>query len=80
MEQTFLNSERFIFYSFPKSSNLAFSKFDTLNNILEITFQNGSRYQYFGVSLDIYNELSSSNSAGIYFNSVIKKFRCEKVK
>ena len=80
METTFLNSERYLLHSFPKSSNLAFAKYDVLSNILQITFQNGSQYQYYGILEDIYKELIESESSGTYFNTVIKKFKYEKIK
>jgi hypothetical protein len=80
METTFLNQERYLLHTFVNSSNLAFAKYDTLMNILELTFQNGTQYSYHGISKETYDELVTSNSAGAYFSTVIRKNKYSRIK
>ena len=44
------------------------------NNTLEIEFNRGGIYQYYGVPQERYYGLISANSCGSYFHSFIKPF------
>jgi len=80
MEITFLNQERYLLHTFVNSSNLAFAKYDSLMNILELTFQNGTQYSYHGITKEIYDELITSTSAGSYFSTIIRKNKYNRIK
>jgi len=63
-----------------ESSNIAEIAYDGPNQILQVTFHNGSRYQYFDVPDHIWEEIKVANSKGVYLNSKIKgQFRYSKV-
>jgi hypothetical protein len=48
---------------------------------LEIEFNHGGIYQYFGVSKDVYDELMNADSHGVYFNANIKnEYEWQKVR
>lgn len=55
------------------SSNLASVGYDASNAVLEIEFNHGGVYQYFGVSEEIYHGLMSAGSHGSYFDQFVKK-------
>ena len=80
METTFLNQERYFLHTFSNSTNLAFAKYDSLMNILELTFQNGTQYSYHGIDKETYDGLITSTSAGSYFSTVIRKNKCNRIK
>lgn len=62
------------------SSNIASVGYDTDSQTLEIEFNNGTIYQYFDVSEQVFNELKSAGSAGGYLASNIKgKYRYSRV-
>jgi len=64
-----------------KSSNLKSAKYDTENKNLEITFNNGSVYEYIDVPWNIFTRLRMSESQGKFFNSDIsKKYEYKKIK
>ena len=77
---TFLGTERYIRYVFRESKMLSYALYDTLSSSLLVIFHNGSEYEYSGVDLDTYNELLLAPSAGSYFNTVIRKFKYERLK
>ena len=54
------------------SSNIKSIGYDLRDQILEIEFNSGSIYQYFGVPQDIYLSLMNSGSYGQYFHANIK--------
>lgn len=54
------------------SSNIAAIGYDPDSNTLEIEFNDGSIYQYFGVSVLVYQELMNAPSHGKYFAQNIK--------
>ncbi|REF09751.1 KTSC domain-containing protein [Pantoea ananatis] len=54
------------------SSNLRSVGYEPLSSTLEIEFNSGSIYQYFGVPSAIYHSLLSAGSKGGYFARVIK--------
>ncbi len=56
-----------------QSSNLSSVGYDANNMVLEIEFNSGGIYQYFGVPEHIFNELMSAGSKGTYFDQNIKK-------
>jgi hypothetical protein len=56
-----------------ESSNLAAIAYDPESAVLEVEFQNGGIYQYFGVPLFVYQDLCSAASKGRYFNENVKK-------
>jgi len=53
-------------------SNLASVGYDSSSQTLEVEFRNGSIYQYFGVSPDIYEGLLNAPSKGSYFYQRIR--------
>lgn len=53
-----------------ESSNIADVAHDGEN--LEVTFRNGSRYRYSGVSAEVFDEFLGSESKGRFLNQVIK--------
>jgi hypothetical protein len=55
------------------SSNLESVGYDAARQILEIEFNNGSVYQYYGVPESVYRGLMSAGSHGQYFDDEIKK-------
>lgn len=55
------------------SSNLASIGYDAENKILEVEFNHGGVYQYFGVPENVYEELMNASSHGQYFDRNIKK-------
>ncbi|RIX76312.1 KTSC domain-containing protein [Acidovorax cavernicola] len=62
------------------SSNVASVGYDGETLTLEIEFNNGTVYQYFDVTEQIYNELISAGSVGAYLAANIKgRFRFSKV-
>jgi hypothetical protein len=79
-DKTFLGSDRYLHHTFKSSNNIAYVKYDSLLLSLLVIFHNGSEYEYSGVDLDTYNELLLAPSAGSYFNTVIRKFKYERLK
>ncbi len=55
-----------------QSSNLRAVGYDLQTNILEIEFNSGGVYQYFGVPQSIYLSLMSASSLGSYFYANIR--------
>ena len=55
------------------SSNLAAVGYDIESAILEVEFQHGGVYQYFGVPLVVYQGLLNAPSKGTYLNEVVKR-------
>ena len=53
-----------------KSSNI--SKVEFENDVLYVTFLNGSRYSYSGVALNVYEEMVNAESVGKYFCKNVK--------
>ncbi|MDR3782608.1 MAG: KTSC domain-containing protein [Candidatus Nitrosotalea sp.] len=63
-----------------KSSNLRSIGYDEPTQILEIEFQQGGTYQYFGVSKKIYDNLMKALSPGEYYERFIKnRYRRKKI-
>lgn len=56
-----------------ESSNLASVGYDKDSSTLEVEFQNGAIYQYFGVPEIEYSGLMKAASKGSYLNQNIKK-------
>jgi hypothetical protein len=56
------------------SSNLASVGYDRELQVLEIEFLNGSVYQYFNVTEDVWEQLMASSSKGSFLNQQIKPF------
>lgn len=54
------------------SSNLASVGYDPTSLTLEVEFQNGSIYQYFGVPAHVFQELLNASSKGSYFYQAIR--------
>lgn len=62
------------------SSNIAELGYDEGQRILEVLFHNGTRYQYFDISPQIFSELMQASSIGQYLNANIKgNFRYARV-
>jgi len=56
-----------------QSSNISSIGYDSNSEILEVEFNNGSIYEYYGVPENIYSELMSSGSHGTYLAANVKK-------
>lgn len=54
------------------SSNLKSVGYDPTQQMLEIEFQNGGVYQYFGVPPEVYRELLDAPSHGSFFVARIR--------
>ena len=54
------------------SSNIASVGYDAESSTLEVEFNNGSLYQYFDVSENVFHELLSASSVGSYFANNVK--------
>jgi hypothetical protein len=56
-----------------ESSNISSVGFDPETETLEVEFRNGSIYQYFGVPLPLFEQLTQSPSIGSFLNINIKE-------
>jgi len=54
------------------SSNLANCEYDTDTMELKVEFNNGRKYAYSDVGVDVWQGLITASSAGQYFNAMIK--------
>ena len=54
------------------SSNLSSVGYDDRTETLEVQFQNGSIFQYHGVSAETHKQLMQAGSVGGFFSSNIK--------
>lgn len=54
------------------SSNIASIGYDEGSQVLEVEFLSGTVYQYYGVPLNIYEELLQAGSKGRFLNTYIK--------
>ncbi|NND23547.1 MAG: KTSC domain-containing protein [Acidimicrobiia bacterium] len=54
------------------SSNIASIGYDSENEILEVAFNHGGIYQYSAVPSNVYKELMSAPSHGVYFSANIR--------
>ena len=54
------------------SSNVASIGYDELAGTLEVEFQSGAIYQYFGVPQNLYDQLMQAPSKGQFLNTYIK--------
>ena len=54
------------------SSNIASIGYDAPSQILEVEFQSGAIYQYYGVPENIYEQLMQAGSKGQFLNVYIK--------
>ena len=54
------------------SSNLSSVGYDESTETLEVQFQNGSVFQYHGVSAETHEQLMQARSVGSFFHSNIK--------
>lgn len=62
------------------SSNLSAVGYNSFQMILEIEFNDGAVYQYFGVPQNVYYGLMSATSHGKYFHAYIRNnYRCSRV-
>jgi hypothetical protein len=62
------------------STNIASIGYDMPTTTFEIEFKAGGIYQYYGVSIGVYNALMGAPSKGTYFATNIKpNYRCLKV-
>ena len=62
------------------SSNIRSIGYDRLSAILEVEFESGSIYQYFGVPEYLYDLLMASSSKGQFLNDNIKfSYRYQKI-
>jgi len=56
-----------------KSTNLKSASYDTESEVLQITFNNGSIYEYNNVPWTVFTKLRMSDSQGKYFNENISR-------
>ena len=62
------------------SSNIASVGYDVTSQTLEIEFNSGGIYRYYGVPQDVYDALMAASSHGVYFYRSIKEYyRYEKI-
>ena len=54
------------------SSDLASVGYELNTATLEVEFHSGGIYQYFGVPANVYEELITAGSKGVYFNQNVK--------
>lgn len=54
------------------SSNITSIGYDAPSQILEVEFQSGAIYQYYGVPENIYGQLKQACSKGQFLNAYIK--------
>lgn len=54
------------------SSAIESVKYDSINEILTVSFQDGSIYEYAGVDTYTYARLANASSPGTVFNSLIR--------
>mgnify|MGYP003150729519 CR=1 FL=1 len=54
------------------SSNVASVGYNKDEEVLEVEFNSGAVYQYYGVSEEVYLNMLSANSVGKYFNDSVK--------
>jgi len=55
-----------------QSSNVSSIGYDDASSTLEVEFQSGSIYQYFGVPSNVYEQLMQAPSKGQFINTYIK--------
>jgi len=61
------------------SSHLSIAEHDGKDNLF-ITFRNGAKYCYNGVSYSVFDSMTRNESAGKFFHSFIKdKYTCRKM-
>ncbi len=56
-----------------QSSNIYSIGYDPVSQTLEVEFNNGSIYQYYGVPEFIYEDFMNADSKGSYLDHYIKK-------
>jgi hypothetical protein len=63
-----------------QSSNIKFASFNTENKTLTITFNNGTIYEYYNFSWEIFAKFRMAESQGKFFNTEINgKYEYKKV-
>lgn len=77
---TFLGTERILRHTFKSSKLISYSSYDTLGSSLLVIFHNGTEYEYTGVDQKTWEEFISAPSSGTYFNTVIRRFKCQQLK
>lgn len=66
--------------NFVNSTNIRSIGYDIDESTLEIEFNNGRIYQYFGVTRSVYTDLQSTISKGRYFHLYIRgKFPYQRI-
>ena len=55
-----------------ESSNLKSVGYDEFLLVLETEFNSGAVYRYYGVPLEVHDELINAESVGKYFNANVK--------
>lgn len=77
---TFLNTERILRHIFKDSKLIAYATYDTISFSLLVIFHNGAQYEYSGVDQTTWDEFISASSSGTYFNTIIRKFKYQRLK
>jgi hypothetical protein len=62
-----------------KSSNLKSASYDTESETLQVTFNNGSIYEYNKVPWTMFTKFRMAESQGKFFNENIKKYSYTKI-
>lgn len=76
----FLGDERKMRHVFTHSKSVAYASYDILLSLLLVVFHNGREYEYYGVDQDTWNEFIQAKSAGTFFNTVLRKFKYQRIK
>ncbi|WP_039912985.1 KTSC domain-containing protein [Cellvibrio mixtus] len=58
--------------NYVSSTNIASIGYDEGTDTLEVEFLNGSVYQYYNISKEMYDQLMQAGSKGQFFNAYIK--------
>lgn len=56
----------------PNSSNIQEFSYLEATNILAVKFKSGKNYLYYGVPIQLFNEMRNASSAGSFLNQKIK--------
>ena len=77
-QQTFLGGDRVKRRLFD-SSTICEAKYDSVLETLEVTFQNGTKYEYFGVDEALATAFWEAGSPGRFFTQNIRPLKSTKL-
>jgi hypothetical protein len=70
--KTLLNALKMITHDTPNSSNIARLNYNPETGVLMIEFRSGKNYSYTDVPYEVFNQMTSADSVGKFFNSTIR--------